>query len=125
MIQCGFTLIGPVAIFRRMSAEPIVVYCTCPDASTAQGLARRLVEAGLAACVSVTPPLTSVYRWQGHTEVAQEVLMLVKTTRNRYAELERAILAAHPYELPEIIALPVTAGLHGYLDWVEQCTSAS
>jgi periplasmic divalent cation tolerance protein len=103
----------------------MVVYCSCPDAGTAQGIARSLVEAGLAACVSVTAPLTSVYRWEGRTEVAQEVLMLVKTTRQRYAELEQAILAAHPYELPEIIALPVTAGLQGYLDWVEQCTSAS
>jgi periplasmic divalent cation tolerance protein len=108
-----------------VSAEPIVVYCTCPDAGTAQGIARGLVDAGLAACVSVTAPLTSVYRWEGRTEVAEEVLMLVKTTRGRYAELERAVLAAHPYELPEIIALPVTAGLAAYLSWVEQCTSAS
>lgn len=116
---------GPVAIFRRVTAEPIVVYCTCPDAGTAHRLARGLVEARVAACVSVTPPLTSVYRWQGRTEVTEEVLMLVKTTRERYAALEEAILAAHPYELPEIIALPVTAGLHGYIEWVEQCTSAS
>jgi periplasmic divalent cation tolerance protein len=108
-----------------VSAEPILVCCTCPDAATAQRLGCSLVEAGLAACASVTAPLTSVYRWQGRTEVAEEVLMLIKTTRERYAELERAILAAHPYELPEIIALPVTAGLRGYLEWVEQCTTAS
>jgi periplasmic divalent cation tolerance protein len=124
-VRRGFTPFEPVAIFGRVPAEPILVCCTFPDAATAQGLGRSLVEAGMAACASVTAPLTSVYRWQGRTEVAEEVLMLIKTTRERYAELETAILAAHPYELPEIIALPVTAGLRGYLEWVEQCTTAS
>ena len=64
-----------------------------------------------------------MYRWQGRQESAEEVLLLIKSTQQRYAALEKAILALHPYELPEIIAVPVEQGLHGYLDWVEQCTT--
>lgn len=98
--------------------ETILVISNFPDQESAQKLAGSLVEQGLAACVNVMAPCTSVYRWQGKLETATEVPVLVKTTRERYAELESAIRAAHSYELPEIIAVPVTAGLPAYLAWV-------
>jgi len=77
-----------------------------------------LVERRLAACVNILSPCRSVYRWKGKTEDAEEFPVLIKTTRERYAELETAIRAAHPYELPEIVAVSLTAGLPAYLEWV-------
>lgn len=98
--------------------ETLLVISNLPDREQAERLAAYLIEARLAACVNVLAPCTSVYRWQGKTETATEVPLLIKTTRARYPALEAAIKARHPYELPEIIALPVTAGLPAYLDWV-------
>lgn len=105
-------------------SEILVVFTNVPDEAMASALARQLVDSGLAACVSTLTPCRSVYRWQGAVEEATEVPLLIKTTRARYAELERTILDAHPFEVPEIIALPVTHGLPDYLDWVETETSA-
>ncbi len=102
-----------------MSLQPLLVYCTCPDHDTALRIAKALVDQQLAACVNVVPGLTSVYRWQGRTETAQEVLLLIKTRQAVYPELEAALLAMHPYELPEIIAVSLTHGLPAYLQWVE------
>ena len=99
-------------------ADPLLVFTTLPDTDSAHTLASALVESRLAACVSILGACTSVYRWQGATETATEVPLLIKTTPARYAALEAAIRAHHPYELPEIIAVPVTQGLPGYLDWV-------
>ncbi|MCB1927609.1 MAG: divalent-cation tolerance protein CutA [Rhodocyclaceae bacterium] len=99
-------------------AEILLVLTNLPDREAGEALARQLVEARLAACVNVLGGCTSVYRWQGATECADEVPLLIKTTGASYAALEDAILAAHPYELPEIIAVPVTRGLPGYLQWV-------
>ena len=82
----------------------------------------KLVEGGLAACVSILPGLTSVYRWQGKVETATEVPLLIKTTRAAYTHLETTLRAHHPYELPEIIAVPVITGFPGYLQWVAQET---
>jgi periplasmic divalent cation tolerance protein len=103
-----------------MSADRdvLLVMSTLPDLAVAQQLARTLIERRLAACVSVLAPCTSVYRWRGTVEQAAEVPVLIKTTAGRYAELESALRVLHPYELPEIIAVPVTHGLPGYLDWV-------
>ena len=106
-----------------MRNEIIVVFCTCPKRETAERIAQALVEQGLAACVSLIPSVVSVYQWQGRLESEQEVLMLIKTRNSRYSDLEKAILSLHPYELPELIAVPVDKGLPGYLDWVEQCTN--
>ena len=89
-----------------------------PDAESAERLASVLIEQRLAACVNVQAACTSVYRWQGKVETATEVPVWIKTTRAHYAALEAAILAHHPYELPEIIAVPVVAGLPAYLAWV-------
>ncbi len=105
-----------------MSFRPLLVYCTCPDHDTALRIAQALVERQLAACVNLVPGLTSVYRWQGHTETASEVLLLIKTRQAVYPELEAALLALHPYELPEIIAVPIEAGLPAYLSWIETGT---
>lgn len=103
----------------------LLVLTNLPDAGQAQALAAALVEAHLAACVNILAPCTSVYRWNGAIETATEVALLIKTTAARYAALEAAIRARHPYELPEIVAVPVTQGLPGYLDWVAAETAAT
>jgi len=98
--------------------EAILVISTLPDPQQAEKLAQLLVEQRLAACVNILPGGTSVYRWQGKVESASETIVLIKTTMVGYPALEAAIKAAHPYELPEIVAVPVTAGLPEYLSWV-------
>ena len=98
----------------------IAVLTNLPDSESAFNLARELVRMRLAACANVLSPVTSFYRWEGRDEEASEHPVLIKTTRARYADLERAIRGLHPYELPEIIAWPVEKGLAGYLDWVER-----
>ncbi|MGE5468415.1 MAG: divalent-cation tolerance protein CutA [Ignavibacteria bacterium] len=104
--------------------EALLVITTLPDEASAEALAARLVESRVAACVNILAPCRSVYRWQGKVEDAQEVPLLIKTTAARYADLEAAIRAAHPYELPEIVALPVAQGLPDYLAWVAAETAA-
>ncbi len=96
---------------------------TLPDPASAEKIARLLVEAKLAACVTILGAANSVYRWQDKIETAQEFPILIKTTRERYTELEAAIRSAHPYELPEIIAVSLTAGLPEYLEWVDAATT--
>lgn len=98
--------------------EVLICLCTCPSQAVAEDLARRLVGEGLAACVNIVPGLTSVYRWQGAVETASEVLLLAKTTASRYPALEAALVAAHPYELPEVIGVSIHSGLPGYLQWL-------
>ena len=98
----------------------LAVLTNLPDSESAFNLARELVSRRVAACVNVLPAATSFYRWQGKSEQSSEHPVLVKTTQDRYADLEAAIRELHPYEVPEIIAWPVTAGLPAYLAWVEQ-----
>jgi periplasmic divalent cation tolerance protein len=100
------------------SNSVLLVMTTAPDASTAQKIARALVERRLAACVNILSPCQSVYNWQGAVEDSNEVPMLIKTTAARYGALEAAITAIHPYEVPEIVALPLSHGLPEYLSWV-------
>ena len=102
--------------------EALLVITTMPDRESAEQLSRSLVENALVACVNIGAPVTSIYRWEGELEKGSEVMLTIKTTRARYPELERAIVDKHPYELPEIIAVPITAGLTGYLAWIETCT---
>lgn len=101
----------------------LLVITNLPDAESAHSLATLLVEQELAACVNILAPCRSVYRWQGKLEDTPEVPLLIKTRGERYAELEAAILAHHPYELPEIVAVPIERGLPGYLAWVVAQTS--
>lgn len=101
----------------------ILVVTTLPDADSARALARLLIERREAACVNVLAPCQSFYRWQGSIEDAQEVPLLIKTVQSRYAALEQTIRTHHPYELPEIIAVPISAGLPDYLTWVAQETT--
>jgi periplasmic divalent cation tolerance protein len=98
--------------------ETLLVLTNLPDAESARNLADRLVEQHLAACVNILAPCRSIYRWQGQIATAEEVPLLIKTTSARYDALQAAIRAEHPYELPEIVAVPVTCGLPGYLAWV-------
>ena len=105
-----------------MPADAFLVITNLPDRDSAGRLARALIEKHLAACVNVLSPCRSVYRWQGKTEDTEEFPMLIKTTRERYPALESAIRAGHPYELPEIIAVPLAGGLPAYLEWVDSET---
>jgi periplasmic divalent cation tolerance protein len=98
--------------------EILLVFTTLPDPASAETLARYLVENNLAACVSAQAPCRSVYRWQGVVETTSETTLLIKTRADRYPQLETAIRERHPYEVPEIVALPVSAGFPAYLQWV-------
>jgi periplasmic divalent cation tolerance protein len=98
--------------------QALLVFTNLADQASAQQLAHALVGRRLAACVNMLPAVRSVYRWNDAIEEAAEVTLLIKTTAARYAELEQAILALHPYDLPEVIAVPVAAGLSGYLGWI-------
>lgn len=98
--------------------DTLLVITNLPDADSAQKLAQALVEQRVAACANILAPCRSVYRWQGRVEDTTEVPLLVKTSAARYAALEAAIRAAHPYELPEIVAVRIDKGLPDYLAWV-------
>ena len=101
----------------------VVVLITVPDAASADRIAQALVEERLAACVSRVGPLRSTYRWKGAIESSDELLLLAKSTAARFDELAARVRALHPYELPEIVALPVAAGFLPYLDWVAKETA--
>jgi periplasmic divalent cation tolerance protein len=103
--------------------QPLLVLTNVPEEALAQSLARALVEEGLAACVNILAPVASVYRWQGQVEHATEIPLLIKTTQARYEDVERVICRAHPYDVPEIVALPIAAGLPAYLEWMREETS--
>ena len=104
-------------------SDTLLVFTNLPDREAALELAHGLIERRLAACVNVLDGCTSVYRWKGDIEEADEVPVLVKTRTARYEELEAAIRELHPYELPEIVAVPVVHGLPDYLDWVGEETA--
>jgi len=96
-----------------------LVLSTCPDMQVAESLAGMLVAERLAACVNILPGARSVYEWQGKVEHEQECLLLIKTRPDRLARLEQRLLEEHPYELPELIAVPIEEGLHSYLSWID------
>jgi len=105
-----------------MNTATLLAVCSCPDTGVADKLANRLVEQELAACVSVLPGVRSTYRWQGTVTTDAEVLLYIKTVPDRWKELQACITAEHPYELPELIGIPITAGLPGYLNWIREST---
>lgn len=103
-----------------MTDTVLLCYCTCPDAGSAQRIAEALVVEGLAACVNRLPGICSTYRWQETVHTDSEELLLIKTTAAGLAALERRLLELHPYEVPELIAVPVAQGHAAYLDWVRR-----
>lgn len=106
-----------------MPDAAILVLTSLPDRETAQALARSLVTGRLAACVNVGASVESMYHWRGEIETAGEVPVVIKTRQALYPAVEAAVLAAHPYELPEVIAVPVIHGLERYLDWIRTETA--
>jgi periplasmic divalent cation tolerance protein len=99
--------------------DKIVVLTTCAVESDAERMARALVDGRLAACVNVVPGVRSFYRWKGETESSQEFLLIVKTSRDLFGALCAEMEKLHPYELPELLALPVVAGAENYLSWLQ------
>lgn len=102
-----------------MTTNHQIVLSTCPDAATARTIATALVEQGLAACVNIVPGIESVYQWQGKIENSAELLLIIKTRADHYPALEQALRALHPYELPEVVAVPLATGLPAYLGWID------
>ena len=106
-----------------MGNDHCVVLNTCPDADSAENIARTLLERKLAACVNILPGVKSFFTWKGVSESAEEHLLLIKTLSSAYPAVERVVIELHPYELPEIITVPITTGLPGYLTWITQNTT--
>lgn len=108
-----------------MSSPPLtarLVLCTVPDAASAARIADALVAERLAACVNALPGVTSTYRWRGNVERADEVMLLIKTSVERYPALEARVRALHPYAVPEVVALAPSAGHLAYLEWIAENT---
>lgn len=107
------------------ASEPraLQVFCTVDSELRARDLASALVGGSVAACVQVVGPVHSVYRWRGAVETASEWLLLAKTTEARFPDLRDAIVERHPYEVPEIVAVPITEGLPAYLEWISRSTT--
>jgi periplasmic divalent cation tolerance protein len=104
-------------------ATPLLCLSTCPDAQTAERIARTLVEERVAACVNRVEGVTSTYRWQGRIQNDAEGMLLIKTTRERFPRLRERLLELSPYEMPELVALDITDGSPAYLDWIARETT--
>lgn len=100
--------------------DVLLVFCTFPDEPTARSISTTLVEEQLVACANLNRGITSIYRWEGKVETASEVLAVMKTTRDRYAAMEARLAGLHPYDVPEILAVPVEQGSTPYLRWVAE-----
>jgi len=107
----------------KTDVETLLVLTTCPDDAHAESLSIRLVEQGLAGCINRVPGISSVYRWEGELKSGTEVLLLIKTAAATWPALEAEILRLHPYELPDIIAVPIATGHAAYLDWITAATT--
>jgi periplasmic divalent cation tolerance protein len=105
------------------SSPYLLIYISCDSEETAREIARTLVQEQLAACVNILPNVQSVYRWQGELETASEYLLTVKTRQEAFSALRERVCKLHPYELPEIIAVPIVAGLEPYLNWITESVS--
>jgi len=101
-----------------MDTDTLLVITTCPDKANAEFLSTHLIESNLAACINQLPGISSVYRWEGELKSGTEVLLLIKTIRSAWDKLEVEIKDNHPYELPEIIAIPISTGYEAYLNWI-------
>ena len=103
----------------------ILVLTTLPDRDRGRALVRDLVERRLAACGTVIDGVTSIYRWEGEVEEAGEVQVILKTRRECWTELQQVVTDLHPFDVPELVALPIELGLQAYLQWVETETTAN
>ena len=101
-------------------ADYLLVFSTFANRAEAEAVAAELVDRRLVACAQISAPVLSVYRWQGNTERTEETTLSLKTRRDRYPEVEAALLELHPYETPEIIAVPIVAGSPSYLQWIDE-----
>jgi periplasmic divalent cation tolerance protein len=108
-----------VARESGVSSDFCIVLASCPDDETAKTLAEGLIGHGLAACVNILPGMTSVYRWEGRLERTRESLLLMKTRVDCFDALQAYLVAKHPYDVPEIVAVPIVAGFAAYLSWVD------
>ena len=104
--------------------QHLLVLSTCPGSISAKNLAQFVVEEKLAVCVNIVPDVHSYFRWIGKIDTANEYLLVIITTSDIYPKLEKRLQEMHPYELPEIIAVPIHTGLSGYLDWITDNTKA-
>ena len=105
-----------------MMTEPMIVFVTCGSEEEALNISRVLVEEQLAACVNLISPVRSIYRWEGKIWDEKEWLLIIKTQRKRFDEVEKKVKSLHSYSVPEIIALPIIAGSSSYLDWLAEMT---
>jgi len=122
-LQGGKVVLQMVAPLRKKSVgQVLVILVTAVNQEEARKIGKGMVDAKLAACANIIPGIQSIYRWKGKVVKAQEVLIILKSTRPRYRALEKAIKAMHTYETPEIIALPVKEGLDRYIGWVRSET---
>jgi len=108
----------------EINAEYLLVMTTTPGSITAKKIANELVEKGVASCVQVFPEIYSVFCWKGRIEHEEEHMLMIKTSGACYQAVEDTIRAHHPYEVPEIVALPITGGLPDYLSWISQTARA-
>lgn len=98
----------------------IIILTTLPDEAVARRLAQELIKGQMAACINILPRMSSIYSWKGKIEEGQEHLLMIKTRAECYSAIEQAIKAQHPYELPEIIATPISHGLPEYMNWIDE-----
>ncbi|NIP97789.1 MAG: divalent-cation tolerance protein CutA [Akkermansiaceae bacterium] len=105
-----------------VQSEVLMVFCTFPDLPKARQIGTALVEKQLAACVNLVPGVESIFRWAGEVSTEAEVLAIFKTSAGRWVELERELVALHPYDVPEVVAFPVGRGSEAYLEWVRSET---
>lgn len=103
-----------------MTTSYCIVYCTCPNYRLAESMALQLTESRLVACTNLVPHVSSIYFWEGKVTTGAETLMIMKTTQAKLPALEKAIVAMHPYDFPEFIAMPILYGNKPYLDWVDE-----
>jgi len=105
--------------YHNQVGQYCIVLCTTPDQQSAESIAKQLVTERLAACVNIVPSITSIYQWNGNLEKSQEILLIAKSRTEMFDSVKNAILALHPYELPEIIGIPLQNGHANYLAWID------
>ena len=108
--------------FRKMKSQFIVVFVTCGSEEDGLKIANALVEEHLAACANLISPMRSLYRWEGKIWDEKEWLLIIKTQKERFGELEKKVKSLHSYSVPEIISLPITEGSSAYLNWIKENT---